>query len=185
MRSTSRKTTLTSRKTVALLALVTLVTAGLTLAATSWARPTAPASPLGLPAGGSAPVGSGAIAERVLEHVADRLELTDPQRDEIRRSVLEHGPEIVLALRDVKASRIELFRSIHEHPPFEDDIRAASAELAVAQTRLALLRAQLAHEIHGVLTPSQQDELAEMKENLLAFLDLATDVVATGLAAAS
>lgn len=167
-----------------LAALFALVACGLA-AATAWALPASTSSTLDLLVAGT-PLGAGAgntLEARWFDRAASRLQLTETQRDEIRSLASSYGPEIVQTIRRVKQSRVELFEAVHEHPPFESEIRGASARLAEAQTDLALLRANLADDVHGVLTPAQQEELEEMKQNLRTLLEMAADGFIERLAA--
>lgn len=115
--------------------------------------------------------GAGARPGAMLERVAERLELTDSQRTEIRDVLRSAAPELANAAERVKDERLELFDAIHQHPPVEADIRLAAADVAAAEADMAVLRSRVADEVYGVLTPAQQEEMNEIRADAVSFFE--------------
>jgi protein CpxP len=92
-----------------------------------------------------------------------QLNLSDDQRQEIRRIMDQHRTErqaVMQRLREARRAQADVVQAV---PADEAAIRARSAEAAKAETDAALLRAKVHTEIFNVLTPDQQAKLKELR----------------------
>ncbi len=105
-----------------------------------------------------------------LERVAQRLDLSQDQIDQIRRILAGHKEELAAEIGAVTAARRNLFDTIHGETFDETAIRRASAAVGAAETELAVTRGGIVQEVRTVLTPEQQEELAQMLDGVRAFV---------------
>lgn len=113
----------------------------------------------------------------VLERLAQRLELSEDQRETLRSVVRQRGPEIVDGLEAIKNSRLELFAAIHRHPATESEVRAASAAAAEAQADFAVLRSELVDALYAELDAEQREEMAAIETDVVTLAEaLATRI---------
>lgn len=109
---------------------------------------------------------------RMLERIADRLELSDQQREQIR-AVHEVYHEDVEALVNVmRVARGDLQDRIVTDSFDEVAIREASSRVAAVSADLAVVRARIHSDVRQILTPEQIAEAEEMRE---LFNDFAGD----------
>lgn len=155
-----------TRKPVVVLLAVLLLSAA--LAGVASARPAAHRSAAGT-----------VLAGQGIDALAARLELTPEQRQEIRAIVARNLPLLEVHLGDVVDTRRALFAAIHQHPATETAVRAAAADVADAEVELAVLRAEIAGDVHLVLTPEQQAELAAVAGEVQTIVDHALEVLAS------
>jgi Spy/CpxP family protein refolding chaperone len=119
-----------------------------------------PASLLARPQG----PGFGGGHGRLLERIADRLELTDQQREQVR-AVHEVYREDVEALMDVMGvARGDLQNQVRADSFDETAIRQASARVAAVSADLAVLRARIHSDVQQILTPEQAAKAEELRE---------------------
>ncbi len=121
-----------------------------------------PAALLAAPPGhGGRPGGPG--RGFMAEHMADRLELTDEQREQIRAIHQAHGDETAPLMEALSAARRELDDAIHAELFDEALIRAAAGSVAEAEADLAVRRAQITGDVRQVLTPDQYQKARDMR----------------------
>jgi protein CpxP len=92
-----------------------------------------------------------------------QLNLSDDQRQEIRRIMEQHRTERQAVSNKLREARKAQADAVNTIPVDESAIRARSAELATAETEAALLRARMHSEIYNVLTPDQQAKAKELR----------------------
>jgi Spy/CpxP family protein refolding chaperone len=92
------------------------------------------------------------------------LDLTEAQRAQVRAIMDAQRAATAPLLERARTARQALQEAIQAQPIDEGAIRARSAEVAVAEADLAVSRARLHADIVAVLTPEQQAELAERRE---------------------
>ncbi len=110
--------------------------------------------------------------------VANALELTPQQRQQIR-SVLQGERETLAALvRDLREARKALRATIRDTAATEEDVLAAAADVAAVEADLALERQKLHRLIKPILTPAQVEELGAIEERLDAFIETAIERLA-------
>lgn len=107
----------------------------------------------------------------MLERIADRLELTEEQREDIR-AVLDKHREEVEPLRSVEwEAREALQEQIHSELYDEVSVREAAQAVASIEVELAVLRARVTHEVRGYMTPEQIAEAEAMRERFREFAE--------------
>lgn len=134
------------------LAVAVLLTAGVV-----WAQPRG-GGHFGPPGGG--PPGLSLLAGPI----ADRLELSDEQRDTIRGIVEVQRQTTEPWHEDMKRLGAELEKAIEADPFDEEAVRALARQVADVRVELAVARARTANEVRAVLTPDQRETLGEMRE---------------------
>jgi protein CpxP len=92
-----------------------------------------------------------------------QLNLSDDQRQEIRRIMDQHRTERQALMQRLHESRRAQADAVRAVPADEAAIRARSAEVAKVETDAALLRARVHGEIFNVLTPDQQAKAKELR----------------------
>ncbi len=111
--------------------------------------------------------GGGFMAERI----ADRLDLSEGQREQIRTIRESYREEIEGLTESLATARLVVRGRIHSDAFDETAIREAVLEAAAVEADLAVLRARIASEVHQVLTPEQLAEAREMRERMRGFAD--------------
>jgi Spy/CpxP family protein refolding chaperone len=100
---------------------------------------------------------------RMLMHMADELELTDAQRDQIHDVVKGSGVDAhVEQMEALRASKQRLGSVIHDPDATDQQVIDASRAVAEVEERLALERHRMFVAINGVLTPEQQERVKEL-----------------------
>ena len=165
------KTTILGRffsPTSAALVVTTLVAVALlALSAPTLARPHGPG---GFGPGGP---GGGLFGGPMFERVAERLELTAEQQEQIRGVFEEYRPQLEGSRDLMRNARTVLHDQIHAELFDEGAIRQAAADLAELEADLAVTRALIAQEVRQVLTPEQQVEAKQMMEDARAWREAA------------
>ena len=98
-----------------------------------------------------------------LEHIAQRLELSDGQREELKEAFaarFEAGAETRHGLSEARQRLDDL---IHGASFDEAAIREAAGALAALEADLAVERARQAQKMRQILTPDQLAKLDEMR----------------------
>jgi len=100
---------------------------------------------------------------RMLMHMADKLELTEAQRDEIR-TILETSHSGVLGeqMEALTEAKRQLGSVIHDLEATEQQVIDACRSVAAVEEQLALERRRTFVAINGVLTPEQQQRAKEL-----------------------
>lgn len=102
-------------------------------------------------------------AQRVFDRIADRLDLSDTQREQARDVLRSHKDGILAAIQQVRSSRAALRRAIDADPIDEGAIRGRAADLGRAEGDAAVLRAQVRAEILPILNEDQKQKLAAFR----------------------
>lgn len=106
---------------------------------------------------------------KILQRLADRLELTADQRSQIK-SILEGEREnlkpLLIALHD---ARTNLRAAIHAAEANETSVRAASAKVASAEADLAVERLKISGKIAPILTAEQRQKISEFEARVDEF----------------
>ena len=106
--------------------------------------------------------GRGFSAERTFSRIADRLDLTDSQRDQVRGVLKARKDAILGNIRAVRGARLAVRHATEADPIDESAIRSAAAQLGRADGEAAVLRAQIKAEILPILNDDQKEKLAAM-----------------------
>jgi periplasmic protein CpxP/Spy len=118
------------------------------------------------PQGGPAPEGRGHRFHR--RHMAGmfglgQLGLSDQQRQQIRAVMDQHRDELRSAGERLGAARRAQHEAMALVPFDEDQVRARAADVAAAQTEMAVLRGRLHSEVFQLLTPEQQTKAQQLR----------------------
>lgn len=98
-----------------------------------------------------------------LPMIAERLDLSDPQRDQVRRIMASHRDEMkALGDRSFEAHQA-LRATVIAEIVDEAAIRARSTEVAAVEADVAVAHARIHAEIWQILTPEQQDEARKLQ----------------------
>lgn len=90
-----------------------------------------------------------------LEMLAQALDVTDAQRQEIKQILQEARPVTQPLVQRVVETRRALEDQVQIQPVNEAAIRSRAAELATAQADLAVQRSRIHEQLAGVLTEKQ------------------------------
>ena len=85
-----------------------------------------------------------------------QLDLTEAQREQVHAILQQHREESRALMGQARAARRAVNEAVEAATPDEAAIRAASANLAEAETQMALMRARVRSEVLQVLTPEQR-----------------------------
>ena len=85
-----------------------------------------------------------------------QLGLTDDQRAQIRTAMSGHRDEFKALSERARTARQAQAAAISAVPMNEQQVRAASADIAAVQADMAVLRARVHEQVFSVLTPDQQ-----------------------------
>jgi Spy/CpxP family protein refolding chaperone len=114
---------------------------------------------------------------RLLVDLAARVDLTSEQRAQLRTILESHRDEVCAIVDAECAARLTLRQAIQQSAVDEPDVRAASAEVAAVDARLAVERARIFTEVAVVLTPEQKAAvegfIAEVRPMIEAEVDRA------------
>ena len=97
-----------------------------------------------------------------IERMAERLDLTLEQQQQIESLVTDHRESNQAVHEAVRQARRVLREQTHAEPFDEQAIRDAAAELSRIETELIVARGVLLHEFRTVLTTEQQEEFDEL-----------------------
>lgn len=115
----------------------------------------------GLAHAGPAMIASGP-PERMLEHMAEHLDLSDEQREQVR-AIFDRGDELARADRE----RLHELRSRLRDNRDDFDagaVQAAADEIGQITARMTYRMAEKQHQVREVLTGEQREELDEFAE---------------------
>lgn len=101
---------------------------------------------------------------RMLPRLADKLDLSEDQRNRIQ-TIVETGKPEIEALREQTRTERDAFRDSHEIGDFDETtFRAHFESQAQLHVEMQLAGAEMASQAYAVLTPDQQQELLELME---------------------
>jgi protein CpxP len=95
--------------------------------------------------------------------LAERLELTDEQREMIRGIVEAERQAIRPWHEDLLSIDKAVDEAVQAEPFDEEAVRAAARQAADIRVELAVARARVANEVRQVLTPDQRELLGELR----------------------
>jgi Spy/CpxP family protein refolding chaperone len=125
---------------------------------------------------------SGAVPHgRFFQRIADRLNLTTDQRQQIKSILVSDHDTLQSLLGRLHAARIDLRAAIRATDASESSVRAASAKVAGAEADLAVERMKLYGRIAPILTDEQRQKITLLEETADAFVDNAIAQIGAGL----
>ena len=96
-----------------------------------------------------------------MERIAEHLELTDDQREQIRAGTQAHGPELRALRQEMREQRRALREAMQEEFN-EARLREISQRISKLTGESTFLRAQARAHMHSVLTEEQRATLQKM-----------------------
>jgi Spy/CpxP family protein refolding chaperone len=108
--------------------------------------------------------GHGEHHGRMMEHVMERLELTEGQRAEAEALMTERHDGMRARVDQMRKARADLADAIHAAEFDETAIRDAAAAVATLEADLAVARGLANQQFRKILTQDQQAKLDEMHE---------------------
>lgn len=107
--------------------------------------------------------GPGFMDGHRFEHLAERLDLSEGQRADLRQAFTARFEEGAEGRRGLFEARQELDAQIHAESFDEAAIREAAGVLAALEAEMAVERARQVQKMHEILTPEQLAQLEEMR----------------------
>jgi len=91
------------------------------------------------------------------------IDLTDAQREQVRVIGESHKAEFGEVATKLRAAQHAFVETVQAESIDEAAIRTGSAAVASAMADEAILRARVRLEVHGILTPEQQQQLRDRR----------------------
>lgn len=92
-----------------------------------------------------------------------KLNLTDAQKQEIASILKDKRDEAKTLATQMADARKNLF-TVMSSPEYNDAaVQQAAQQIAQVHEQMIVLRAQIFHQVQGILTPEQQTKLAAMR----------------------
>jgi Spy/CpxP family protein refolding chaperone len=114
---------------------------------------------------------AGRVRRPVLQRIAERLNLTDAQKSQIKAALKAEQDSLKSLFTRLHEARKDLRETIHAGNATEASVRAASAKVAAVEADLAVERLKLYGKISPILTDEQRAQAAEMEKRLDEFVD--------------
>jgi Spy/CpxP family protein refolding chaperone len=102
-------------------------------------------------------------ADKVFGRIADRLDLSDTQRDQVKDVLRSHKDSILGQIQAMRAARLALRQAIDADTVDEGAIREKAAAVGKAEADAAVLHAQLRAEILPILNDEQKQKLSAFR----------------------
>ena len=100
----------------------------------------------------------------MIEHLAERLELSDTEADELARIMREHRAAVAPTMDGLRRARQALREQISSEIFDAAAIRERAAEVAELEADVAVERARHGQALRGLLSPEQFKTFQEMRE---------------------
>jgi Spy/CpxP family protein refolding chaperone len=121
------------------------------------------------------------MAGRIFQRIAQRLNLTDDQKSQIKTIVAGERDTLRPLLAALRDTRNDLRAAIRSGDANESSVRAASAKVAVVEADLAVERMKLYGKIAPVLTSAQRQKIADFEQDADGFADNVVAQIGSGL----
>lgn len=131
-------------------------------------------------AGDSAASAAASARGKILQRIAEKLNLTDDQKSQIKTVLTGEKDTLQPLIAAVHQSRAELRTAIRASDATEVSVRAASAKVASAEADLAVERMEIYAKIAPVLTDAQRKQLADLQARADEFADNLIARIGTG-----
>jgi Spy/CpxP family protein refolding chaperone len=110
---------------------------------------------------------------RFLQQLAQRLNLTDDQKGQIKGILWAEKDTLTTLLGQQHAARANLRAAIQASDANESSVRAASAKVAAVEADLAVERMKIYGKIAPVLTNEQRQQISDFEQRADDFTDRA------------
>jgi Spy/CpxP family protein refolding chaperone len=115
--------------------------------------------------------GQGALGQRFLARIGDRLNLSDDQKAKIKAELASEKDTLSKLVSTLHEARVNLRETIQKSGASENEIRGASAKVAAAEADLAVERAKLYGRISPILTAQQLARVNELQQRVDELVD--------------
>jgi Spy/CpxP family protein refolding chaperone len=122
-------------------------------------------------AAGDSSTSAAAPRGKILQRIAEKLNLTDDQKSQIKTIFSDERDALQPLIAAVHQARVGLRTAIRADGATEATVRAASAKVAGAESDLAVERMKIYAKIAPILTDAQRKQLADMQANADEFAD--------------
>ena len=106
------------------------------------------------------------IRGRILQRIAQKLELTDAQRADVKKVLSGEQEKLKPLLAASHEARKQLREAIRAADANETSVRAASAQLAAAAADLAVERMKIFAKLSPILTGEQRAKISEFESRM-------------------
>lgn len=108
----------------------------------------------------------GPRAQRMFDHLAGQLQLTDAQKTQVRGVLKAHADEILAQVQAGMDARKALHEAVMAQPPDENVIRSLAAKVGEVHGNGAMMIVKIRSEIWPILTPEQQQKFVTLHERM-------------------
>jgi Spy/CpxP family protein refolding chaperone len=122
-----------------------------------------------------------AMRGKILQRIADKLDLTADQRAQIKTILMGEKGTLKPLITSLHDSRKGLREAIRAKDASEASVRAASAKVAGVEADLAVERMKLFSKISPILTDEQRQKAADLQAHADEFIDGAIARMGSGL----
>lgn len=105
-------------------------------------------------------------AQRMFDHLADKLELSDAQKTQVRGVLKAHADEILAQVQAGMDARKALHDAVMAQPSDENVIRSLAAKVGEVHGNGAMLIVKIRSEIWPILTAEQQQKFVAFHERM-------------------
>ena len=122
-------------------------------------------------------MGHGSPGMDMLMEIADQLELTDQQKDQVEKAQLEFQTQLVDRRAAVEKASIRLRHLCRDDNGSEKDVNAAIDDLA--RLRADMRKMQFSHrkQMMSILTDKQRDKLKELRKDRVVKMERRIKVI--------
>jgi Spy/CpxP family protein refolding chaperone len=131
---------------------------------------------------GNAATASAPLRGQMFKRIAERLNLTDDQKSQIKAILSGEKDSLKTLLGQLHDARTNLRTAIQAADANETSVRAAAARVASAEADLAVERMKLFGKIAPILTDEQRQKISEISQRLDEFSDNVIAHIGDGLA---
>jgi Spy/CpxP family protein refolding chaperone len=98
-----------------------------------------------------------------MDMLADELDITDAQREDIKSIIDEKRPEYKPLVEDLMSKKQALQELVLAEPVDEEAIRQASLEIGAKIAQLSIMASEAVREVRFILSPEQLQKLTELR----------------------
>ena len=109
--------------------------------------------------------------ERIPQRLAEKLNLTDDQKAQIKTVLSGEKDTLVPLLGQLHDARKALRAAIHASDATEAAVRVAAARVAAVEADLAVERMKIYGKIAPILTDEQRQKIADFEQRADSFVD--------------
>ncbi|MBD3181136.1 hypothetical protein GF312_02520 [Candidatus Poribacteria bacterium] len=101
----------------------------------------------------------------IMEHLADEIDLSEDQKDEIHGIMIEHRKEMIRKKADRELAKVELQEILSKDNPDMTSIEDQIREQAMIEADMKYSRIKVMVDIKNVLSEEQHEKLKELMKN--------------------